>query len=666
MSRAQVRRKVEQAKSLSASSDFVGLKEAFPGNQSPFSPLKFFSLAALLVVATLFSGALLRPFPEFIIPGVLVFSAICFLSSAISSNIALFLLGLSLFTAPVFGPGALEVVIAALLFPLIVSTAKDRCSSFEVLILSSLALAIIPSCLTGFLASFDGLVPLSIFEQAGFYGLYRWSLVNHAGWFEALNHLRGWTLASIYLVILCSLFRNKPDSIKVFVPGLIAGATIASLWLFFQVLGQPGIASFNRDPFFTSMGRFPATFADPNAFGIVVAFSVPVLIGCTRIFTGWARFLGSGLLVTLLVAACWSGTRTFLLGLGVWFLFALVQYRPSSRMLTVKFLLSGVLGLIAISWFLVSNKIVNSDSNPLLSRTIESLSLGKIDQFGESRRLFGRIALEASRENSLTGIGAGQFLERQPEFARLALTNSELEKLSGWQDNANNFYLQVLAESGIVGLVAWLIIFSSIWFLCRNVEADQVMKSLRVGLAVLFVCLVTGPHIHFPEVRLIAVSFMAILISRETREFSILKPLALCSSCILMALLLMNSISGLKTQNNSLRGFYGLEESGELWSSGRASIELCGLSGGDYLEFRSGHPAIEKEPVTAVFTAPGWKKELELKDHGWNKLAFDDLAPSTRLELEVSRLWSPLQSDIHGDARWLGLRVKLPEKLCNG
>jgi hypothetical protein len=121
-------------------------------------------------------------------------------------------------------------------------------------------------------------------------------------------------------------------------------------------------------------------------------------------------------------------------------------------------------------------------------------------------------------------------------------------------------------------------------------------------------------------------------------------------------------------KNSPTKGLYAFEGPA-VWSSGSGSFEFCNLSAQATLEFTSGHPDLESNPVTAKFESNGVSRVVILSDNGWQKLVFEPVVGAegkATVDFSVDRLWSPLESDIHGDARWFGLRFRVPENLCNG
>lgn len=643
--------------SLGDKNDQLFEQQEFTPEFSQKLPRILLSVACL--ISALFTVFMLRPFPEFLIPVCISVSTFCLLASTVSSSFMVVLLGMSLVLSPLLGAGASELIFLSLLGPTVWKLPSIRLSKDLRNFCALLALAIVPAAIYGFRQSFDGVLVGSILEHGGIYGFYRWMLVNHSGWFEALSISRGWLVASIGLIVFSNFFRASPELAKKFFSGLLFGLIASCGWLACQVIGEPALVSFNRDPFFISEGRFGGTFSDPNAFGVVAAFLAPFIAGYS------ARDKSVGIfsrLVALLlvVAAFWSGTRTLLVGLGVWLVLSLVKRWSSKGSIL---LLASVVGIVLFAVPIITQ----FPSNPLIERTAKTVSIEKIKDFGKSRLLFGRIAIEAWKKKPVTGIGLGQFIESQDGFAKAALSENEYQELDGWRDNANNFYLQIAAETGIVGLLSWLSIFGVVILSFRKINSEPLTDAIVFSLVVLSVCLLTGPHFNFPEVRLLVFSLLSILFSRGFNTSNQGLPflsLAAMGTCLYLAYI--SVVEDL--ENPPTEGLYAFEGPA-VWSSGSGSFEFCNLSAQATLEFTSGHPDLESSPVTAKFESNGVSRVVTMSDNGWQKLEFEPVVGAegrATVDFSVDRLWSPLESDIHGDARWFGLRFRVPENLCNG
>jgi putative inorganic carbon (HCO3(-)) transporter len=262
------------------------------------------------------------------------------------------------------------------------------------------------------------------------------------------------------------------------VAALLAGGAAEGLLGIYQFLLQVG------PPGFVLLGRYMrayGTFAQPNPYGGYLGMLIP--LACAVVVTRWRRhdtgarisFWGNRLLWWLALAAfmtmaaglMMSWSRGALLGVVVGMtLMALALARRTWPWLLALALLVLV---TAPAW----QPLVPGDYLSRLDDTTaylgQDLGLVVIDDanFAVIERLaHWQAAWRMFSLSPWTGVGVGQYATVYPTVA-----------LARWQDplgHAHNYYLHVLAESGLLGLAAylWLVIAALVtsWKRARHAE----------------------------------------------------------------------------------------------------------------------------------------------------------------------------------------------------
>jgi O-antigen ligase len=238
--------------------------------------------------------------------------------------------------------------------------------------------------------------------------------------------------------------------------GLLVGLSLVSV----VALGQ-WITGVNLHPYWVNQNpdlvRTHATLDDPNALASFLVLGAGVAAGAVWALRDSGRALG-GLawtaLVLSLMALPSTGSRTGLAALpiaGVLTL-AMLPLRlfpdlpRARRWRRVAWILIGGLAVVAAVWIAALRTVpVETAVTPpdTLARAVAEtvVPTQSLDQTLKGRTRIWAAAVEFSREEPILGIGVGQFPRRYGAV-----------KGSHGPENAHNFFLQVLAESGVVGI----------------------------------------------------------------------------------------------------------------------------------------------------------------------------------------------------------------------
>lgn len=256
----------------------------------------------------------------------------------------------------------------------------------------------------------------------------------------------------IFLVILSWIMESRGRITRI---AGVAVACIAALSLL-SAVGQYLFG--NSTTFFGFSGvtvadiggatqRHTGPLTDSNFWAREIVLFVPLALslGTVRRFGGW-RFVWFGAAGMCLLGVYLSGSRGGMLAAGVavltWFLFAGPLYRrllllaPLAAALIVFVPgLGSRLGTVAQ----VGTALSGEQADPSIEGRVAALQAG-LHMFGE---------------RPLTGVGAGNFEAAEPDYLRRYHIVSE----KVWAPH--NLYLQMAAEGGALGFLAWLAFYGS-------------------------------------------------------------------------------------------------------------------------------------------------------------------------------------------------------------
>lgn len=270
------------------------------------------------------------------------------------------------------------------------------------------------------------------------------------------------------------------------------------------------------------------TFGYRNYLGEYLGVMLPLffLLSLGRRYFVYLSILCLVTLVLLQSRAVWLGTFVSFL----FILFVSLKYLKSyflKQYLKRTFLLSLFLMFVLTSIFFLSGKtlrIISIKERALSFKKIEGSSL-------EERFLFWRVAAVMFKEKPLLGIGRGNFklqylnyYEKLPSSVKIWAHNRSFPRQHPY--NVHNEFLQILSETGILGLFAFLWIgiylFSLGFSLLKNENISLDYKILTVGILAGFVslsvCAFFGFPLHIPQTAIILVVLSAVLVNIKEKE----------------------------------------------------------------------------------------------------------------------------------------------------
>jgi len=207
--------------------------------------------------------------------------------------------------------------------------------------------------------------------------------------------------------------------------------------------------------------RFRGFYDNPNTLGMICFVAMPILLYKYKTTNKrWLKLFNLIFIITAIVLPTIAASRASLLGIAI--VLAVYFYFYYRRL----FYIGTVLTLVSVFFVLVS---------PIL---LELMRLAE-DPFSQRDKVW-ELGLAAWKENILFGAGYGTteiFTNNIYLFMNKGLTEFVIGK------RFNNIYIELLYETGIVGLLLFL---TSIWFLLK--ETYQIVKKTIDAKKVLSVC----------------------------------------------------------------------------------------------------------------------------------------------------------------------------------
>jgi len=348
------------------------------------------------------------------------------------------------------------------------------------------------------------------------------------------NYLIGFGL----LFVVFNTFKKVEEIIRAVIV-IIASNVIFSVIGFYQHFVSPTFGSFTQ---WAESNRINATFTDPNALGNYIILAFPLYIMLIIYYRKWyQRLIWSLLLGALLLITLFSGSRNAMVGIivalaafaiiGIVRLvkFLILKSKQSRKIRNTSITLAAivlVVIVIFISLFtvvMVSRVELKDKYRPpetgiaLFDRSVDTIWMsynvyrqaGFIEAFksvSSERHFIWEQALNMFSDYKITGVGLGGFLIELPNYYEI---NDSVVRIV---DYTGNYYLQILSELGIVGLVTLLFIFFLIIkkvflyyresrSLKRSDRSDWVLTGFFISFISMVALLFFGPHTNFNEIQ---------------------------------------------------------------------------------------------------------------------------------------------------------------------
>ncbi len=275
---------------------------------------------------------------------------------------------------------------------------------------------------------------------------------------------------------------------------VIAGLANALIGIYIFFGGSGALHLIVNERFFRAFG----TFGQPNPFGGFLGLLAPVAAMAAygyalRVWRYWqqtqsldrsaslmaAFYAASGAIIILGVLLSWS--RGAWLGLATALMVTLVAAPRRLWIGLAWMLLAGM--LIGVLWSTgrvpasIANRVESATRELFVIRDVRGVDI-TIENYAIIERLaHWQAAIDMARSHPFTGVGLGNY---ETAYDTYRLLNWEMSL-----GHAHNYYLNVLAEAGIMGVVAYLFVFVNLmwftWYTTR-VHPDELSRTVSAGL----------------------------------------------------------------------------------------------------------------------------------------------------------------------------------------
>jgi O-antigen ligase len=305
------------------------------------------------------------------------------------------------------------------------------------------------------------------------YALY--ALLTSASLFFASNITAGWTDvfrtwgAFFVLVSTCFLLSQMPDWPAFLAKmGIISGLTSGGVG-YYQLSTELGLGLHDRNELLAVTGLM----SNVNLYASFLIVVLPLCLCGVVILRGLWRFAAAFVAVALFCLVVLLQTRATYLGLAgggaATAIIVVCRWKELGLKPWVRPLLLGVSTAALIS---VAAFVAVADGNQIAER-VRSIFSGEATTAAGGRLVIWKLTLQMAADHWWTGIGAGNFPVLLHDY--FDIDNPEFSSIHpNWLQPHNDF-LWVLAEKGVFGLILYLGIFiSAFWLL---------LSSLRAGLS---------------------------------------------------------------------------------------------------------------------------------------------------------------------------------------
>ena len=518
--------------------------------------------------------------------------------------------------------------------------------------------------------------------------------------FCTLNYLTG----IAFLFVACSAFKARTDQTPVLDAVLIGAYASVSFGLF-QHFGH---LSLGNNPASLGQGLLNGTFKDALSFGTYLAMVIPLLLGIALARRGLMRVIAFATLLPAAYVLFFTGSKSGLLGLpvslGVFALMNVRQVRPAKGR-------SGARSWRSVHWSswavilvilaLVVNGVVFRKA--LLDKAAASRTSVRLKGMFQQETMTGvlrgradvlwKLALPMIRDYPLTGLGTGSFIIEVSNYAKSRGVTKRVP------ESAENYLLQVAAETGLIGvaLVLW-----AFWELVkqmrRSVSASPpdsgnrwIVSGAVAGIVSYLLSLQVHTYIGSFEIKYFFWLLVSIVLAAgrapavpgdpavpKGPSKPRLRRLAVAGLVLYVAVLLWNSTRSLslesRTREFGLRqdfGFSRMEETLDgrafRWTGRLAGTALRVDKPSVLIPLQAAHPNIDRDPVKVrlfavrdLFRHKRLIGEAALRDAEWKTLEYSlapELGQDIILLVEVDRTWNPWKTRRVRDARDLGVAV---------
>jgi len=541
-----------------------------------------------------------------------------------------------------------------------------------------------------------------------------------------IRYFYNYFIGFLFLFLIFNVIKSTKDILHSII-AIISASMISVGVVLYQYFVNPYLGNVRH---WVQSGRFNATFTDPNALGGFTILLFPVFLGMILYFKKWyMRLIFFSLFLFFLILLLLAGSRSALIGISlaavifvVLFIIRGLRYlrvrmaswRKRKKALILSIIIFIILCLIlTIAYLVIFQKELISKSS-MIDRTLKSVETGiyhfskygpleGLKSISNYRYIFWGQAMEMFKDYPVTGVGQGAYILQLPNYLLTERTGFSQVDYSG------NYYLQILSELGLPGIILIISIFFILikrvsgYFITRRrsktfENKDWILISLSVSFIAMLAGLIFGPHTNFDEIQLTFWLVIGLMIAyvkvQQINSRGNIKTLKI-SNCIRFSLreklslsfilfiffsvFLFNSLTTLSInvnqnlydrkgnyvgwQNNY--GFYKEEISKEgpfSWAAQDASTVIEKKGDKIIVPIKDAYPEEpDKELSVKIFIDNLLVEKTALDYNKWDNIEIDIpqmVKDHFTLTLVFNRSWSPKELGINNDTRVFGGQVR--------
>ena len=308
------------------------------------------------------------------------------------------------------------------------------------------------------------------------------------------NWLTEWLKWAVIAIMIWHLSQTARVNWRWLVFAVLVSAVanaIVGLYIFFGGSGASHLLILGR--FFRAFG----TFGQPNPFGGFMGIALPLAVICAAInlyqialdiragrHVALSRFflLAASAFAAAIIAAALlaSWSRGAWLGFAVSLVAMLIALpRPLVKGLSYTIVLAALFWALWSAGLLprsVVNRLTTAATDLFTITDVRGISFTPINFAVVERLAHWQAAINMAQDQPFLGVGLGNYAEAYDEY-----------RLINWEQplgHAHNQYLNFLAETGVLGLAAylafWIVIFRVTWR--TRSHPDQIARAIAVGL----------------------------------------------------------------------------------------------------------------------------------------------------------------------------------------
>ena len=331
--------------------------------------------------------------------------------------------------------------------------------------------------------------PLRTAPQLNWYVAFLvWSLIAVPSSISPNDSFLAWVDAAKILLIMYFMFNiiRTPDQHRL----------ITLAWLGMFALSPARGTLFNFLYGFHTAGRYAWNFQFANFNDMAALTLIPLALSLERLRSNdkpWVKVCALAGVVSLPFIILITQSRAGMLGLAAMLLFLLARSRYRKRLAVA----TCSVGLVALLF--APQSVWDRITGMQYLTSVETLN--QSDSSAEQRYLIWQVAEKIIADNPIIGVGIGVYGRVHEVYA----SNRFEWALAGGPRDTHNTYLHVLAETGVVGLFFFLMIFVSSYYelvkAARSVKDSAIVgaKQLRdrcqtyqAALVGLSVCAIFG------------------------------------------------------------------------------------------------------------------------------------------------------------------------------